>query len=407
MSYSYRRWQWNEPGTGWTLCLFDDEWQIAGWAADNYDLTLSSQRTAVAQRIGRSKFHQVGIALLPHFAGCLRDVSNLYVGPFPSSREQLVGFIDKLLPLERTAFLVDLLDHESGEYPGDDMVVPTLLDVGVPKHRVALYTYGGAGSDSPVECIIKREVVKEDGASLSAWWERVIDSIDYAFFELWTRKHGKGHDPSTIAAVLKDDEFRSFVDELALRDKYGVWKWIGEVLQTGVSLLEKQYAYLCGKAFLRFGQDDASCFAAIRGLAHGIGATLPTPRQIAVTEADIPDDFRNDLDNVLFCGGCLAGGPRFEVVARGLREWLTVLESDGKGMGRLQSIAVDFSDEGTIMTLEFSEALPRSIFDGTGKGSVTAGWRELRGATATSILEPSKDGREVRILFPAKQLVGA
>lgn len=400
------------PAGPWKLIVFDDYW----YEAHNY---FSSARDPMSQEAqdkwfddmhARAAMNQGPVGLLPVYCANLPELRQLILMDFPPCEGDIHRVLEEEAVQADSAFLIDI-GCPANSRIGDELVVPALQSYGISMSRCAFLSEGYRHAHDLVS-MKKPDVRDKKGAPILEWWNRVLGSIDVAYFQVNTGSAGIWpHDPSEVPRVLegatRESFLENFVSELARRDTYGVWKWVKGVLSSDCSAIKKQYAYLCGKAFLHCPEEQEFFFTALRGLFMGVAHVLPeTTRNVEVIEQppDIPAVFARDINNVDCLSCCRTGRSTFEEFAESLRKWLVSLETN-KSTRRerhasLKRIALHRGNDKHQIELSFTEALPEAIFQESEIGGVRRGWTRLRGCF-TGDLEPEVDAKNgiIRLYF--------
>lgn len=388
---TYACWEFPRVTPGWTLCLFDDHWHRAVFAAEAFDISQSADRQRLKRALGHSEYvnNLLAVALMPFYVSeHLPQVSTLYVADLPASEgdRDFADLLDKVLRTE-TAFLIDVLDDQRHALAGSTIVLPELLERrNVAPSRCAWYTFGGTDvpGEPPLEFIVKPVVVLNHGRPLADWWKGVQDSIEYDPFVRGELR--SVHKVINVKEQLGDvPEFKRRLSVAARRYRYGVWEWVSSFLDNPSQLNDPgwlaslEYAWLCVKAFHACGQEPHFSYGAMRALAHGLGFTLPNARPVEVAETDSVGMSPGDKENTLFCHpkGCKLRGQRFQDIAQGIRDWLRLVETNRIGTARVSAVKLTRNSEGCTLTIQFSEPLDSAIFDGRGTGDVTTGYKSL------------------------------
>ncbi len=385
-----------------TLCVVDDDWiQAARMFKHLKDPFDPTEQAKWATRLGKSPTATslLTISMLPVFCRPIVDLGQLILMDFPAPRTGR-GFLSDFVEREAgiglfdTGFLIDLWAEARAEGDGGvagDVVIPILESRGIPlRTNVAFLTAGARSWHKDIEVLVKGDVYIKMGQPIVDWWGRVQGNVRISekFFHEVTTRHLGWHDPSTLTTALEDPRFLTeLVEGLSHRDKFGVWRWILRLLQTSAELNDLQYAFLCGKAFLKCGGErTTTAFTALRGLARGLRDVEPKRDQVQTRDEPdgIPAEFLEDMDNTLCLGQFSAGLQPFWEFARRLRDWLTCLESDTKGSARLATVLLRRGATTHELELTFTRPLGEQIFAGTstlwisGDGLVTGAWKRIR-----------------------------
>lgn len=382
-----------EPAGSWTLCIIDELWYAANdfFSSPYIDdpFNDNAQKKWLSALPAHSRIDQGVVAMMPVYCAQLPGLQRIVFTDFPSSLDE-AGFLKAFLSRDdiRTygAFLIDQYEADTRSMLGDEYVIPLLSANNIPFSRCAYFTFGGTPLQHPLPILSKQDIYRDHDKPIHEWWTHMQGKIDDSLFMVETSKNQKWHNPSDLKDSLKDSSFFDrLVGKQAAKDRFGVWRWVKQILTSDADLITKQYAHLCGKAFIKSGGEEPYMssfnFTALRGLAMGLGWVMPTARKIKVVEEPpgIPATYSgSNIDNVGFLHECSTGKAAFEVFATRLRDWLQWLESDTKGTARLAQIKLCRGEVSHNLELVFTEAPPEAIFEGTGTGLVTRGWTALR-----------------------------
>lgn len=242
--------------------------------------------------------------------------------------------------------------------------------------------------------------------------------ISYDYFKDQTEGQ-KWHDPRGLEESLGESAFIGIVDEFANnRDTYQVWRWVRESLDpligaddyTDQQLRDAQFAYFCGKTFLRWGNQNMDSergveFPAIclRAFIEGLSRFLNIPAEF--DPRDPMKDF-GDLPHDENCLGMATTGKcRFEDTIYALRHWLSELNQQGAREG-VSAVGLHLKAPGAglptqwALDIHFSQPFPEPVWSESGTGTVTSAWSSLRrcfGNGCDPILKG--DDRTLRLFF--------
>lgn len=395
----------------WTLCVIDDHWEEAIFLVNKvYPLDVQAFEEYRA-KIGRllDNTSRMGVACLPLYCDRCAGLGRLVVGDFPMAENQNTC-VHYAIEAYRTnpdvAFLIDLYDPRLGIYDEPEIqILNWLEEEGVPLSQCAFLTVGGPSSKIDLEVILKEDVLASHGRRLRDWWEAMRGRITDAFFMKITDKYDPWHEPTKLAQVLEDEQFLRFVRQQANRECYGVWEWVYWIVgHSSSSFHDKQYALLCGKAFLKASgfPESAFPFTALRGLIFGLCG------QRDVMPAEQPKEVPTDMSGIDCLGWYSTSSASFEEFSIALRNWLQKLERDVKGTEKLDSAKILRQADKAFVVLHFTGSIPEAIFDTSGAGGlVTKGWIGLCECfDSGNQPEPKNDRREVWFTFPRWQSIG-
>ncbi len=401
--------QFPDKDGGWALCLIDDAWDEAVALYDQVGHPFHPDKVSEWEATilyDPAVINRIAVGRLLVVAERLEGLKRVVFADFPRAGGS--DSLSRVLADEGApasfAFLIDIHDEQRRrEQVVETQVLPLLRRARVPLSRCAYFTQG-VPAVTPLERIIKATFLDKPDMVLRDWWQRVLGQIDDEYFTTETTKPGRAnwHDPSRLQQALAEEGFGAFVKEQATRDSYGVWRWVYQALSGSRAAADRsqEYAYLCGKAFLksspRKSPDGAFPFTALRGLVYGLaqgqlvhnptgpprtrGAIVvvaPDTRKVDVIDApDRPapplasDEVSSPIDDIGYYGWYHTGQAPFEQFAAALREWLEKLESDPKGQARLQQADLTADQGACRLRLVFSRPLPRRIFSDDEQGGL-------------------------------------
>jgi len=277
----------------YSLLVVDDQWQVLEEHRERLLLgpkglagAIDAVRSAALAPGGKFKITspKALLTMAANFTN-LPGCGELVVGDFPhTSASGTRGWSGKVgaNPREEWLAAVDKADEteRNDVYAFEDVTDGLIKKIGIPEHRIGFFTIHTDPSTCmkyhSIYAIDKEDVGAPDGFRyLSEWWAQAIGHVDYTYFnnntvsEVKESRHDGPplgpHKPSILSQFLDPTggmfkPFGLFLDELQKRNKAnGVWAFIRrQLLNQRVSLVEKQFAYLCGKAFLKSGQASGS-----------------------------------------------------------------------------------------------------------------------------------------------------
>jgi|WetSurMetagenome_2_1015567.scaffolds.fasta_scaffold161173_2 hypothetical protein len=380
---------YDNPHGIWTLCIIDDFWyapaDYLAFANENYDEII--QEEYLKHLDSETKISAGVVGLMPVYCAALKDLKQLIFFDFPRDDIKKKLFMDWLKKDDikyHGAFLIDIRDEMAHAEAAERTVIPLLNEHKIPGIRCAFFTLG-YDAETPIAYLIKRDVRETRGAEVVQWWDRMLGKISYQFFADRTliSSFKSWHNPSELERSKRIAGFPEFVKQQAKLEAYGVWAWLLQVLDSEESLTNQQYAYLCGKSFLRSGEKNESVFplTALRGLIFGLCRGLTDQRFVPVIEnpPELPRELIN-VENAMeddYCLGCCkAGELGFGDLAIRFRNWLYLLETEFGGNARIANM--EFCRTPCVhISILLTHKLPSEAFNVDGIGQVNRGWRSF------------------------------
>ncbi len=416
----------------WTLIVVDDDWKIVKKLLRDLSTRKrheppASQRPLIVQQgeartlwlernAKLSESNWVLAALPLHCENTnFAALDRIVFIDFPRETDEsylLYDLIASSTHPGRLAVLLDLLDRQDprADPRVGERVYQRLMQAGLQKRHCAFLTIGAPTRRELVHVVerLSKAEMRHSLRSFDRWWFRLNRGVDYSTFLRWTEENGFHH-PSELPKVGDfDEDFRAFVRQLVTQDQYGVWRWFENLyLSLSVSREDKQFSFLCAKAFIHPKQDLSFPFTALRALAWGLATLVPQKVRVSERGFGSPATTTDSgyaspaINNILALGRLdIASRTQFpfEEMARALADWIDELERDA-GVARLEAIELVYGKSAEL-NLQFSAELNPLIFNSPSLGTVTARWQRLAGRLDGSCLGPSRDFRRVSFLFP-------
>jgi len=384
----------------WALVVFDDLWENACSMYEAVGYPFSQEKLSAWQAtFCHDPDSQSGVAMgfLVKHAANLQNLRYLVVSDFPSTSGEWPQSLNMLFGILgdecSKAFLIDLTIAGSTRVIEQECL-HALEERGIPHSVCGFFTQGAMviNTDYIAEMpkILKGTLDPhqgDGGVALTAWWNRMQGGIDFVTFRRVTKKIDAWHHPSTAMPYFETAPFRAFLDELAQRDPFGVWNWArGSIVDILHQPIEKQYAYLCGKAFSNagaFGQGDPVPFTAIRGLCFGLA-----PKQSGTTASNVCDEMIDNfktqiskkpvlIDHTNILGSYQIGAKSFVQFARALQRFLVALRDNPRGGCSFSRFRLCQDGNGILLAMDFNGELPKKVFDCYSDGSVSGAWVDI------------------------------
>jgi hypothetical protein len=345
------------------LILFDDKWnycRIAAKVSDSYQNPEAYRNWFKRSGIQERSLNHFAIAFLPLYCATTANIGLVHLSDIPHGVKQSEGKDNKIggqsavldldgnteerletLPLYNTYFLFDI--HVDGEdFTKTKPLVEGLIDEcrrrGGLLQNFRCFTVGGEKLDVPIPTIYKEMISSGEGELLIEWIDgEQSKQIDWRLFD---PTFGKPHHNPSGAVGNWGETAKVFIQTLAGKDTYGVWRWVLSVFEEETAKRKPddkllRYTYLCGKNFLRYGKAKVISYCALRGFLHGVTHDMTAERRKVLleerNEIGIPHFQERNADELdTEQDGYVKLPESLEEFAHALRDWLSLIRTEHK-----------------------------------------------------------------------------